>query len=724
MALANSSDGVVDTVPPQAGKEPAWNLTTRVFASTAAIVCVVVAAALLIGSASLRQAGDKAAQRDLDQSADLIAQFLAGRARSLAGGARVFVQGPYFRTLIAERRRDDILDQSLEAVGQLGAQWVMITDNRGVLLAKSDEPKVAGDSLGGVPLVDGALRGGATSGFGVSRDSLLFQAVAVPIVIPGSAPIGVLVATRLVDSVFAADVKAGTASDVVFYARDTHGDLRVAVSTLGRGADVVSMAETLAQEAVITSGKRPTMKIGGAEYLAQTATLTTAGGDAIGGFVVLRPRDAALASISGVRRSLVIAASLGFLLALLSAYFAARQVTRPVRALSRTVRRAVDGDYRTSETERASVSAGDTEVSALADALGSLLADLRDKEALVAAMMGAATAAETSETERAARTGGSRKRRAGDTRPWQRAGVSMAPGEVLANRYRIEAQVGSGGMGIVYRAMDTVLDEPVAVKLLRPEVLVADPLVYERFVQELRLARHLTHRNVVRTHDLGESDGVPFLTMEYVQGASLASVIAGLHALPPSAVISVGKQLLRALAVAHEQGVVHGDLKPQNLLIGANGVLKVTDFGVSRLIRGADPERHRRAAQEADASLTARLAGAIVGTPEYMAPEQLMGEPASAPSDIYAAGVVLHECLTGVTPYTADTPMAFIARKLDTTVSLAAPRLAMTRDTTTEDEVSATLARALEALIVDMTRPQPADRPTAAALADRLGRMG
>jgi len=300
----------------------------------------------------------------------------------------------------------------------------------------------------------------------------------------------------------------------------------------------------------------------------------------------------------------------------------------------------------------------------------------------------------------------------------------MAPGEMLANRYRIEAQVGSGGMGIVYRAMDTVLGEPVAVKLLRPEVLVADPLVYERFLQELRLTRHLTHRNVVRTHDLGESDGVPFLTMEYVQGASLASVIAGLRALPPSAVVSVGKQLLRALAVAHEQGVVHGDLKPQNLLIGANGVLKVTDFGVSRLIRGVDPERHRRVAQEADASLTARLAGAIVGTPEYMAPEQLMGEPASAPSDIYAAGVVLHECLTGVTPYTADTPMAFIARKLDATVSLAAPRLAMTRDATTEDEMTAALARALEALIVEMTRPQPADRPTAAALADRLGRMG
>jgi len=206
VAPATSTDrdsGVVP--PPRAWKGPAWNLTTRAFTSTAAIVCVVVAAALLIGSASLRQAADESAQRGLEQSADLVAQFLAGRERSLAGGARVFVQGPYFRTLVAERRRDDILDQSFEAVTQLGAKWVMITDDRGVLLAKSDEPTLVDDSLGGVPLVAGALRGGAPSGFGVSRDSLLFQAVAVPIVIPGRSPIGVLVATRLVDSAFAAD---------------------------------------------------------------------------------------------------------------------------------------------------------------------------------------------------------------------------------------------------------------------------------------------------------------------------------------------------------------------------------------------------------------------------------------------------------------------------------------------------------------------------------------
>ena len=120
-------------------------------------------------------------RRGLEQSADLAAQFLAGRTRSLASGARVFVQSPYFRTLVAQRRRDDVLDQAFEAAEQLEADWVFITDQRGVLIAKSDEPGAVGVPMGDVPLVAGALRGQVTSGFGESQDSVLFQAVAVPI---------------------------------------------------------------------------------------------------------------------------------------------------------------------------------------------------------------------------------------------------------------------------------------------------------------------------------------------------------------------------------------------------------------------------------------------------------------------------------------------------------------------------------------------------------------
>src|SRR5437764_12491054 len=144
---------------------PTRGVAGRVFLSTAAIVCAVLFAALLIASYSARRAMRDAERRGLEQAADLTAQLLAGRGRSLAGGARVFVQGPQFRALVAERQHDDILDQAFEAAAQLGADWVFITDERGSLLAKSDEPGVQGVAMGGTLLVQGALEGRPTSGF-------------------------------------------------------------------------------------------------------------------------------------------------------------------------------------------------------------------------------------------------------------------------------------------------------------------------------------------------------------------------------------------------------------------------------------------------------------------------------------------------------------------------------------------------------------------------------
>lgn|GEM_PF-362735 len=696
--------------------------TWRVFAVTAALVGVVVAVALLVASESVRRASDKSARRGLEQSADLVAQFLAGRERSLAGGARVFVQGPYFRTLVSERRRDDILDQTFEAATQLESQWVFITDGRGVLLAKSDEPSASGDEMGGVPLIAGALRGRVTTGFGVSRDSMLFQAVAVPVEIPGGASIGVLVATKLVDSLLAHDVKVATASDLVFFTRDLAGGVHVAASTLGNDAALRAAMRELATRPAesVTAERTPDVRLHDVDYLVQRTSLTTAGGDVLGGFVVLRSRDAERASLSDVRRSIELAGALGLFLTLVLAYAAARRVVRPVRTLARAVRRAADGDYALAIREQVSGSAAGAEVDELADAVDALLADLRDKEALIAMTAGTATVSNANETAPpAAPIRPMRRRRVvGDQQSVTDAiahigsgtGIIIAPGDLLANRYRIESLLGSGGIGMVYRAVDRSLGETVAIKLLRPEVLANDPAAFERVKEELRIARRITHRNVVRTHDIGESNGFPFFTMEFVDGTSLADVIHARGALSPSAVIAIAKQLLRALAAAHAQQVVHGDLKPQNLLIGPNGVLKVSDFGVARLVR--DPRRGATGADPAVASV-GRVLGATLGTPEYMAPEQLIGGDATMSSDIYASGIVIHECLTGVTPYRADTPMAFFQHKLtapQTTESAA------TRTANAPLRVSdARYSGPLERLISGMIAPEPSARASSAA---------
>ena len=227
-------------------------------------------------------------------------------------------------------------------------------------------------------------------------------------------------------------------------------------------------------------------------------------------------------------------------------------------------------------------------------------------------------------------------------------GGNLQPGERFAERYEVQSVVGTGGMGTVYRARDCELDETVAIKTLRRE-LVADETLIERFKQEIRLARKISHRNVVRTHDFGTWSGVHYLTMEYVEGITVRDLIDSRGQLGVSASLAIGVQLADALAVAHEQGVVHRDIKPQNLLLDADGALKVMDFGVARLT-------------QVGSMLTE--AGLVVGTPAYMSPEQLLGEPVDGRSDLYAAGVVLYECLTGGLPFEAASPVSLIAKLL------------------------------------------------------------
>jgi serine/threonine protein kinase len=203
-------------------------------------------------------------------------------------------------------------------------------------------------------------------------------------------------------------------------------------------------------------------------------------------------------------------------------------------------------------------------------------------------------------------------------------------------------------MGMVYRALDRELGEQVALKILRSE-LVSDAASVERFKREIRLARHISSKHVVRTYDIGERDGVYFLTMEYVHGITVRELLHTRGRLGVAPTLAIACQLAYSLAAAHEQGVVHRDIKPENLLLDASGVLKVMDFGVARPTGAAS-------------GLTE--VGLLVGTPSYMAPEQLFGEAFDQRADLYAAGVVLFECLTGRLPFEASSPVALIARVL------------------------------------------------------------
>ena len=231
-------------------------------------------------------------------------------------------------------------------------------------------------------------------------------------------------------------------------------------------------------------------------------------------------------------------------------------------------------------------------------------------------------------------------------------GASASTREVapplVGGRYRILGLLGAGGMGSVYRALDVELDEPVALKMLRSD-LVDSSRVLELFRREVKLARRVTHPNVARTFDIGEHDGARYLTMELIEGESLASVLARTRRLPPARVVELGGPICAGLLAAHSAGVVHRDLKPDNIMLSRDGRVVITDFGVART-----------SAQNANATV-----GVAVGTPAYMAPEQVRGAAdIDARADIYALGVMLFEMLTGELPFRGDSPFVVAMARL------------------------------------------------------------
>jgi serine/threonine protein kinase len=227
--------------------------------------------------------------------------------------------------------------------------------------------------------------------------------------------------------------------------------------------------------------------------------------------------------------------------------------------------------------------------------------------------------------------------------------LSFAPGEKFGERYQIIEEIGQGGMGKVFKAKDLELDIVVALKMIKPQ-LSSDPDIVSRFKRELLMAREVFHENVIRIHDLGEVSGIKYISMNYIEGNSLKEVLQTTGKLTVEKSLDIAKQVGGGLEAAHKKGIIHRDLKPQNIMIDKQGKAYVLDFGIARSLSW-EPD----AAQD----------GIVLGTPDFMSPEQIKGEKADATTDIYSLGIIFYEMVTGKLPFTGDSPTELLHKHLN-----------------------------------------------------------
>ena len=254
-------------------------------------------------------------------------------------------------------------------------------------------------------------------------------------------------------------------------------------------------------------------------------------------------------------------------------------------------------------------------------------------------------------------------------------------GRVLHGRYRVEAFVARGGMATVYRGADLRLDRTVAIKVMHPS-FATDPGFVDRFDREARAAARLNSPHVVAIHDEGNDSGLTYLVMEYVPGHTVRDVLRTHGALPPAQALAILEPVLEALAAAHRAGYVHRDVKPENVLISEDGRVKVADFGLARAIEGAEPGRSQ---------------GLLLGTVAYLSPEQVEHDRTDARSDVYSAGILLYEMVTGQVPYAASTPMQVAYRHVH-------------EDVPAPSQARRGIPTDVDALVVRATRRAPAER--------------
>ena len=676
-------------------------LATQFFVAAAVLVVATLGAAIALGTWRANAAAEKSIRESLRDLPGVVGSYQISLEDGLRRQLTSVADEPGTKGLFALRDQKTLHDWTVDKAqaGKLDAGAVFLFDERGVLLDRSDQVVTDANrhSFASVKWVADALKGVPSTAV-IREKSRLSYVASVP-VLSGDASVGegrlsgVLAAAVPLDEARAKTLQGITKGQAGFVAnvarRGEPPALELSAATPAfRGDALVPAlaAQPAAVDTLFVQG-RPVgpldVALAGDRRILGAVPLKSASGETLGAFVVSRSREEETAAFERIRDALLWIGAVALLVALPASFAMGRRIARPLEELAGGAAAIREGDLDVTLPE-----AGGGEVGALARAFSAMVGELKEKAALeqmVAgirrdpnATRGATLAARVPAPDAAAR-----------------AFAGPRVGTLFASRYEVTALLGKGGMGTVYRAVDRELDDEIALKVLLPDAFDEGSGATQTLKQEIRLARKITHRNVVRTHDLGEAEGVRFLTMEYVPGTTLRDILdrRGVVALAPG--LQIAKQLCRGLAAVHEAGIVHRDIKPPNIMVLPNGVVKLMDFGIARAAGGDDPGD-----------------GSTVGTPYYMSPEQARGEAVDERSDIYAVGVVLYEMFAGTRPIGGATPAEVMRHHLS---DEPRPITALRPD----------LPALLERLVAACLAKSPDRRPPSASdLADALLRLG
>ncbi|CAM2068575.1 Non-specific serine/threonine protein kinase [Sulfidibacter corallicola] len=478
----------------------------------------------------------------------------------------------------------------------------------------------------------------------------LYDVVLAPLTTPDGFVAGFVVVGYEITDETAERIGGIANCDIAFLARRPDKSLTLAASYFSHQMGAAVMGDALATQMGSAEPGRPfETSVKGSPYMATAVEILAVDGASLGRIAILKSMEAELAPFQTIQAGMVLISFFALLVFTPISLAVARGVTLPVNRLVANIEAVREGEYDENKVEDR---AARDEIGVMARAFKAMVRELREQQELIHFLEQAAQqqSAMTQLEDDPDRTMLLPQNELPTQSPSMvqmavreavARGQNLPSGFPLNKRYEIMSELGRGGMGVVYKVRDRTLDEVAAFKML----LVDSPSEQQMMIKETKLARKVTHRNVIRIYDLGDIDGVQYISMEFVTGETLKSLLKKVKRLPLGIGIRILAQVIDGLRAAHGEGVIHGDIKPENIMINTSrGEVKVMDFGISRIAKGDEDSR-------------------ITGTPAYMSPEQYQGHM-SVQSDIYSIGVMAFEMFTGQRPFGGKNMMEVMSKHM------------------------------------------------------------